>query len=191
MEHDQTSNLVLPVGITGRADVGRLYNEVQLIDNYVRQEMIRAPETNVALPRISRLCNEIIVVNKLNLLQETDRVRLIAFLESLKDKAPTLHMSFSVDPSTLFITKLVTWLRREIHPLVLLQVGLQPNIGAGAIVRTTNKYFDFSLRQRFKDRRSQLIDLLRSADRVREADPKPKEQPTVQYMANSQEPVIE
>ena len=53
----------------------------------------------------------------------------------------------------------MTWLRREIHPLVLMTVGLQPNIGAGCIVRTTNKYFDFSLRQDFANKR----DLLQAA----------------------------
>jgi hypothetical protein len=31
----------------------------------------------------------------------------------------------------------------------LVRVGLQPNIGAGCVVRTTNKSFDFSLRRFF------------------------------------------
>jgi len=34
---------------------------------------------------------------------------------------------------------------------------LQPTIAAGCIVRTTNKYFDFSLRQDFTDKRELLL----------------------------------
>ena len=63
-------------------------------------------------------------------------------------------MSFSADPSVTFLTKLMTWLRQEIHPQVLLTVGLQPTIGAGCILRTTNRYFDFSLRQDFANKRT-------------------------------------
>jgi F0F1-type ATP synthase delta subunit len=71
-------------------------------------------------------------------------------------------MSFSADPSPQFTQKLAAWLRQEIHPFVLLQVGLQPNIGAGCVVRTTNKYFDFSLRERFKSKRPLLMEKLKS-----------------------------
>jgi hypothetical protein len=74
-----------------------------------------------------------------------------------------MHISFSADPSPVFTDKLMTWLRREIHPFVLLTVGLQPNIGAGCIVRTTNKQFDLSLRQDFKAKRDLLLEQLTKA----------------------------
>ena len=71
-----------------------------------------------------------------------------------------MHISFSADPSPLFTQKLITWLRAELHPLVLIQIGIQPNMGAGCVVRTTNKYFDFSLRSRFKEKGAVLTQLL-------------------------------
>ena len=61
----------------------------------------------------------------------------------------------------MFQQKLITWIRQQIHPYTLLQVGLHPSIGAGCIVRTTNKFFDFSLRHRFSDQRMLLISKLR------------------------------
>jgi F0F1-type ATP synthase delta subunit len=94
-------------------------------------------------------------------LHEDSRQRLTSFLEEVRNHAPTLHMSFSADPSPAFTQRLITWLRSEIHPIVLLQVGLQPNIGAGSVVRTTNKYFDFSLRSRFKQKGDVLAQLLK------------------------------
>jgi hypothetical protein len=102
-------------------------------------------------------------VNKINVLHEEDRNRLVNFLLEVYARAPMLHMSFSADPSPLFMQKLMVWLRKEIHPLVLVQVGLQPNMGAGCVVRTTNKYFDFSLRNRFEERRDVLAQHMRSS----------------------------
>lgn len=150
----------LPGQVIGRVDVGRLLREVEALDNFMKQAAIRQPGTPLKMPKTSRMMDEMVTNNKLNLLREDDRVRLLKFLQSVKSKAPIMHMSFSADPSPSFLTKLVAWLRTEIHPLVLVQIGLQPNIGAGAIVRTTNKHFDFSLRQRFKKEREKLVDKL-------------------------------
>jgi hypothetical protein len=69
-------------------------------------------------------------------------------------------MSFATDPSSAFTAKIVTWLRASIAPNVLLEVGLQPTIAAGCIVRTTNKIFDLSLRQHFADAESVLLEAL-------------------------------
>jgi hypothetical protein len=152
--------LVLPIQATGRVDVGRLLHEVGQIDNFLRQAAIREPGTPMKLPKTSRLLDEFVDVNKLNLLHDADRARALNFLITVKAKAPVLHMSFGVDPAPIFVGKLTSWLRREIHPLVLLQIGLQPTIGAGCVVRTTNKYFDLSLREHFKKQRPLLINKL-------------------------------
>jgi F0F1-type ATP synthase delta subunit len=74
-----------------------------------------------------------------------------------------LHISFSADPSVSFLEKLMAWLRKEIHPLVLVTVGLQPSIGAGCIIRSTNKQFDLSLRQDFKKKQDMLRDKILEA----------------------------
>lgn len=155
--------LTLPTQATGRVDVGRLLHEAEQIDNFLKQAAIRQPGTAVNMPKASRLMDEFLVSNKLNLLQEPDRQRVLKFLAMVKAKAPVLHVSFGVDPSPIFTQKLITWLRAEIHPLVLMQVGLQPNIGAGCVVRSTNKYYDLSLRQHFKKQRPLLLAKLQGA----------------------------
>jgi G3E family GTPase len=95
-------------------------------------------------------------LNKLDLAQPGHRAALRQFLASVKASSPVLHLSFSADPAPAFLEKLMAWLRREIHPALLVTIGLQPTIGAGCLLRTTNKYFDFSLRQRFADKRQLL-----------------------------------
>lgn len=159
----QGAYLALPVLAIGRVDVGRLLREVQALDNFLSQAAIRQPGTQPAkLPKTSRLLDDLLQSNHINVLHAEERTRLLNFLTEIYAHAPTLHMSFSADPSPLFMQKLMTWLRKEIHPLVLVQVGLQPNMGAGCVVRTTNKYFDFSLRSRFIERRDVLAQNMRS-----------------------------
>jgi F0F1-type ATP synthase delta subunit len=149
--------LVLPVMASGPADIGRLLRELELIDQALLQSGLRDKEADAKLPQTSRLMTQITESNKLDLLSKLHRVELQHFLETVKEKSPVLHMSFSADPSPLFMEKLMTWLRREIHPSVLLTIGLQPTLGAGCILRTTNKQFDFSLREEFLSKRELLI----------------------------------
>lgn len=167
----------LPVSVAGPTDVGRLIRELELIDGALLQLGIRTGGTDVKMPKTSRLMDQIIEANKLNLLKQPDRTALAEFLTAVKQHAPVLHMSFSADPSPGFIEKLMIWLRKEIHPSVLLNVGLQPNIGAGCIVRTTNKQFDFSLRQDFRQKRDLLLSQLAAPPLEPAAAPKVTEAP--------------
>jgi hypothetical protein len=146
----------LPMQAASPVDVGRLLRELERIDDALNQVALRKDDKEVKMPHTSLLMDQMIQLNKLNLLETGDRQRLAAFLALVKEKAPVLHMSFSADPSPAFVAKLMAWLRGEIHPLTLMTIGLQPNLGAGCIVRSTNKYFDLSLRQDFLKKRDML-----------------------------------
>lgn len=150
----------LPTSVATRSDLGRLQRELEAVDEFLQQSAIRQPGVQTPLPKTSNLFAAICADNKLNLLQPTDRANLKVFLSAIRDKAPVLHVSFNTDPSPLLIQRLVTWMRQNLHHYVLLQVGLNPTIGAGCVVRTTNKVFDFSLRQRFIDKRGLLMEKL-------------------------------
>jgi F0F1-type ATP synthase delta subunit len=152
--------LELPVKIATRVDVGRLARELADIDEALLQLRLRSGGTEVKMPKTTHLMDQLAEHNELNLLQEEDRAVLKAFLLAVKEKAPVMHVSFSADPSVVFLEKLVSWLRREIHPEVLLTVGLQPSLGAGCVLRTTNKQFDLSLREDFKKKRNLLKEKL-------------------------------
>ncbi|MBI3624387.1 hypothetical protein HY218_02010 [Candidatus Saccharibacteria bacterium] len=157
MARDTTKILTLPVSVIGQNDVGRLVREVKQLGEFLTQAAIREPGTPTKLPRSSRLMDELVQTNTLNPLIQNDRQWLMDFLLAVYQRAPVLHMSFNADPSPLFLQRLTTWLRREVHPLVLLSIGLQPNLGAGCTVRTKNKFFDFSLREYFKQKRAILV----------------------------------
>lgn len=165
MAHETTrSNTItgLPLSVVSPVDVGRLIRELESLDNAILEQGLRGQ--TVAIPPMTRLMTQTIEMNHINLLDEADRKLLTQLLVSVREKAPVLHISFSADPTPVFIEKVMAYLRREVHPLVLMTAGLQPNIGAGCIVRSTNKYFDCSLRQNFLNKRELLMDKLREGD---------------------------
>lgn len=149
--------LKLPVAVVSPTDLGRLLHELTAIDESLLQLGLRKTGSDVKLPKTSQLLDELCELNGLNLLQPSDRARLLHFLKLIQQQAPVLHISFGADPTAQFTGKLVAWLREEIHPQVLLTIGLQPAIGAGCVLRTTNKYFDFSLRNNLKQKQGILM----------------------------------
>lgn len=157
---DARPQLQLPPRIASVEELGRLIHELSLLNDTMLQLGLRSPGTAVKLPQTSRLLDHLVEANSLNLLQPADRDNLMRYLVRLRTAGPKLHISFSADPSPVFIEKLIVWLRREINPEILLTIGLQPNIGAGCIVRTTNQYFDLSLRQDFINKRALLLNAL-------------------------------
>src|SRR5487761_1539900 len=147
----------LPPSLVGPIDLSRLLRELDTINEHLMQLKLRHSGAEIKLPKTTGLLDQLVMHNKLNLLHEKERLALINFLVAVKDQSPVIHMSFSSDPSEAFLEKLMNWLRQEIHPYLLLTVGLQPNVGAGCILRTTNKYFDLSLKQSFQTKRDILV----------------------------------
>jgi len=156
----------LPPLITGPGDVSRTLLEIEQLEEYMRAAALRKNGTSTKLPKMSRTLERLAEINDANLLQAADRQRLQAFLGSLQQHAPVLHISFASEPSAAFTAKIIEWLRANISKYVLVQIGLQPSIAAGCIVRTTNKSFDFSLRKNLTKSRGLLLDSLKSAPEV-------------------------
>lgn len=156
MEHKQAeAALKLPLAVVSPVDVGRLARELTALNEFLNQAALRGAES--ALPRVSKLLEELASQNQLDLLTKAARLRLLKFLQGVQHQPAVLHISFAADPSPAFLKKLMDWLRREIHPLVLLRIGLQPSIAAGCVVRTPNNYYDLSLRRHFNDKRAELV----------------------------------
>lgn len=149
--------LSLPLLVTGPSDVSRLLREVRSLEDYLHQASLRRDGGTINLPRTSRILEELAFANHLDLLQSVDRQLAVDFLNRVKQQAPVVHISFAVDPSSAFMSKITSWLRQNIHPLVLVQIGLQPMIAAGCILRTKNHYYDLSLRRYLDDKRPLLL----------------------------------
>ncbi len=159
----EPKTLKLPVSIITPTDLGRLLRELAVVDEELLQLGLRQPGTQVKLPKTTLLMDELVSLNKLSLLQKDDRARLKRSLETVRQRHKVIHISFSAEPSVNFLVKLMVWLRREVDPYILVTIGLQPSIAAGCVVRTSNKVFDFSLRENFAKNRGLLRQAIMSA----------------------------
>ena len=157
MAHEQKAGQLPPL-VVGPVEISRLRRELAAIDETLLEHTLRKKGGSARMLKTSQLMDQLADLNELNLLHKTDRERLHRFLEAVASRAPVLHISFSADPSPAFLEKLMSWLREKIHPQVLVTIGVQPTIAAGCIVRSPNKYFDFSLRQDFTDKRELLLE---------------------------------
>ena len=159
----KVQRLELPTIIFGPVEVHRLLRELESLEEFLRQAKLRNPGKQPPLPKTSRGLEVMANNNGLNLLLNDDLTKLKQFLGSVSKKAPVIHMSLAADPSATFTAKIVAWLRTNVHPYTLLQLGLQPTIAAGCELRTANKTFDFSLRNRFLQQRAMLLQSIDAA----------------------------
>lgn len=158
----EKSTFILPLSVVTPTDLGRLLREAEGLHDFMEQAAIRKTGEPMKMPKTSRLLDELMLSNKLNGMEAAERQKLLTWLAALKKKAPVVHISFGADPSPAFLQKLVGWFRQNVHQFLLIRVGLQPNIGAGCMVRTNNKVFDMSLRQYFKKHYQDFVDHLHS-----------------------------
>lgn len=161
-ENTNDKHFVLPVKIVTIHDVSGLIKELDEIDNFFMQAKLRRAGVGLEVPKTSSIMEDLLNYNNLNLLKNEDRVKLKLILQTVRNQAPVLHFSFSTEPSRRFLEKLTAWLRQEVNPLAMIQVGLQPNIGAGFTLRTVNHFFDFSLKKHLEEKNQSLIDQIRN-----------------------------
>ena len=155
--------LKLPTTLISQTDVNRVGRELDGLNDFFISSATRKAGTVVKPPRITYLLEQLARDNKYNLLEQSHRRDLELKLDQITKSAPTIHISFAAEPAPRIIDVLLSWLRSNIHPQVLLQVGLQPTIAAGCVLRTPNKIFDMSLRSRVEEQESYLAELIEGA----------------------------
>lgn len=158
--------LTLPLTIMTPKDVTRLQRDLEAYDDRMHQAGLRAKTGNAAAAEPimpSQVLGEFARYNQCNLEDKAQRTELKGRLAELVKDAPTITVSFAVEPSTALLSKVVEWFRTNTHPAILVRVGLQPNITVGCRVRTPNKLYDFSLRNKFNEQRQILVQRLHQA----------------------------
>ncbi|HSX06530.1 MAG TPA: hypothetical protein VLG92_02325 [Candidatus Saccharimonadia bacterium] len=166
MSQAKTPTFVFPPALVTRADLARLVREVEAIDNEFEAQKARnhtSGKTGYRLPALSRSLGDFLDLNKLDLTDDHGRMVLKEQLRITKDKAPIIHMVFAVEADPASLAQLVTYLRKEIHPQTLLNVGLQPALVGGAYIRTPNHIHDFSLRELLASKRNVITTSLEDA----------------------------
>lgn len=142
------ANFQLPLSVLSRRDVSHLAGELEQIDNEVTTARVRAKTGVNQVPQVtlSQPLIDFLMLNQFEIKTERARAELIKHLHILKENVPVMHLTFATTADQESIRELTAWLRSEIHPQSVIEVGLQPSLIAGVCVRTPNRVHDFSMR---------------------------------------------
>ena len=153
-------SLVLPEALMSKKQITQLLREIEKLEADKQASQVRGTPTNL---QTSPLLQQLLEQNSVEG-QTVPLANMARALKLLQKNGPVVHLSFAVNPEQEFLSRVVQWFRQEVSPYVLLQVGLQPTIAAGCIVRTPSKYFDMTMRKRFTEKRDVLVGQLRGGD---------------------------
>lgn len=154
--NDESRRFELTMNVATNLDLNRIIREAEKLDDFLYQSHLRSPGSEVTMPKTTRALEEVAEANGLSLLNATHRKHLIGNLRNLHASVKKIHISFAVEPSPAVVEKIVAWLRENVEKNLIVEVGIQPTISVGCVLRTTNKIFDMSLRHRFYDSKGKL-----------------------------------
>lgn len=152
-------DLKLPLGVSTKKDLMMLSRELSTFSNQVYQSIMHH-EKPIKYPPISDNLRQFIVLNQVDFKNSRKCQQAITSLGEIKKYAPIVHISFAQNPPIDVIQKITAWFRSQVDPNCLITIGLQPSIAAGIILKTTNKQFDFSIRQRLESKKEKLKESL-------------------------------
>lgn len=147
--------------MASRQDIIRVHREVQAFIDTANQSIMRH-DNPVKYPGISEHLRAIALQNQIDMRDMKQCGSLLTQLDEVKEKAPSVHISFPTEPTSEVLQRIVVWFRSEIDSHVVIQVGIQPTIAVGVIIRTPNQQFDFSLRQHLFDHQNKLKEAVNS-----------------------------
>ena len=152
--------LSLPTALTSKRDVLKIRREIERVLEALVQFRVAKTTAGVDrdLPTLSKRLMLLLEVNNLKLEEQSIR-QIDKVLEEVYTSAPQVRVSFASEPDQESLEKLVAWFRREAHPATFLQVGIQPMLAGGCVLRTPMHRYDFSLRTKLES----------SVDRLQEA----------------------
>lgn len=139
----------LPSSVVTRTDMVHLVHEAERVDNELTTRAIQQQAGQQASDGtvMSQQLKDFLETNSLAFDQDTtDRLTVVKELRKLKSKAPVIHMTFAVQADGESTHQLVDWVRGQVHPQALIEIGLQPALIGGVYLRLPNHVQDFSLR---------------------------------------------
>lgn len=153
------NKFLLPDNVVSRADISRLVRELETLDAELTAMAVRAGVgvAGQTAPRLSEGLAAFLTLNKLDLKDSHRRGELVESLRKLKDHVPIVHLTFAGTADQESLAKLVSWLRKSVDSQAVIEVGLQPDLVAGVLVRTENKILDLSLRNAMRGHTSALV----------------------------------
>jgi len=152
--------LKLPLFVTSKKDILKLRREAEKLSESLLQQRVAADKSKAKrdLYEPSENLRQFMELNKIKS-DEAALSQLDKTLREVYEKSPQVRLSFASEPDQESLQKLTSWFRTNTHPMLFVQVGIQPMITGGCVLRTPRMRYDFSLRSA----------LLRNSPKLRKA----------------------
>ena len=155
------SETQIPTSIVTMQDIGRLQRELSAINDFFAASANRQAGQQASLPKTTADLENLSRKYGCNLLQQADRTRLGQELVRIRVQAVAIDISFAAIPSKPFLQKILAWFRANIDPNIVINVGHQPSIASGCIVRTAQNTYDLSFGRKLAQAKPTLVELLK------------------------------
>lgn len=155
--------LKLPNSIGGKRDLILATRQIEKVLNDKLQDEVRAKygAEVIGTKAGQRVLNDLLELNGIKEDDANSLKRLLQALEAVRQYAPRVRISFAQEPDQDQYESVVAWFRKEVDQGVLVQVGVQPTIGAGCIVQTNSRRYDMSLKTRVLNSTPKFLEVLR------------------------------
>lgn len=91
---------------------------------------------------------------------ENYRKMLVEQVEKIVEDSEKVTISLAQAPDSEFLTELVSWLRSNVKPYLVLDVQIDPMLIGGLVLRTREHIYDWSLRRQLNTTKPKLTELL-------------------------------
>lgn len=142
----------LPDSIYNSSQLRQLQSELK------RLKGLRNPKNIV----FSSNLEDLALANKIKKLNLAVANKLLSFVESFLARPNEITMALAATPSHEERNQLVADLRRMFTKDLLVHFVIQPELLAGATIRTKTKFFDLSLRNSLFGNKQKLIEAVRN-----------------------------
>lgn len=157
----KTLKFVLPTSVYSPELLDSVRYEIEQYINWYRENRIH--KTVGALPlaepdhsaETAQVIESWIHGDKLTL---TDLEALLTYLKGLR--LPTAHITLAALPNHAQRQQLVDWFRSTAGSNILISFVGDRNLGGGILVRTPNRVFDYSWKQKLIEGRSKLAEVV-------------------------------
>jgi F0F1-type ATP synthase delta subunit len=154
--------LKLPNTIGGKRDLILATRQVEQVLNDRLQDEVRERfgAQKIGTKAGQKMLQELLDINRLK--DDTQTLKnLLQQLEGFRQYAPQVRIAFSQEPDQDMYQKIVGWFRAQIHPSVLVQVGVQPTIGGGFILHTPVRRYDMTLKTKILASTPKFLEILK------------------------------
>lgn len=160
-------SIELPASIVGLRDLRTCVKVLERLTSQLVNESIQIKagiEDKTASPAaLPEMLQELVTLSGMGVNSERQSEALKKQLLELVQHAPRIQLQFASEPDATMKRRLVAWLRSNIHRNLLIDIHVNPGVGGGFIVETTQRRYDFSWRTYLEHQSEHLTQKIREA----------------------------